>query len=398
MEKIPVILIFDIGKTNKKRLLYNEQYDLVFENSIQIPEILDEDGFNTENITALTHWIRESIHEIKNSKEYLLRYTYYAAYGASFVYLDEQGNVLTPLYNYLKPLEKKTKERFEENYGPINKLCLETASPDLDNLNSGLQLFRLKVEKLELFSKIKWALHLPQYIHYLVTGEVAADITSIGCHTLLWNYRQNRYHDWVIAEGLDKKLPPITSHVGLHDSSAALIPYLHAEAEPFVLISTGTWCISLNPFNQTSLTVQELQQDTLCYLTFKGTPVKASRLFAGKKHEDELSKIKAANLTGSAYESAYEKMMLQIIQDQIKSTDLILNGSSVKRIYVDGGFSKNEYYMKGLAKAYPEIQVFAAEVPNASSLGAALAVHDKWNTKEISQSFLKVIQYADAVK
>jgi len=184
----------------------------------------------------------------------------------------------------------------------------------------------------------------------------------------------------------------------LHDSSAALIPYLHAEAEPFVLISTGTWCISLNPFNQTSLTVQELQQDTLCYLTFKGTPVKASRLFAGKKHEDELSKIKAANLTGSAYESAYEKMMLQIIQDQIKSTDLILNGSSVKRIYVDGGFSKNEYYMKGLAKAYPEMQVFAAEVPNASSLGAALAVHDKWNTKEISQSFLKVIQYADAVK
>ena len=34
---------------------------------------------------------------------------------------------------------------------------------------------------------------------------------------------------------------------GLHDSSAALIPYLSAFREPFILLSPGTWCISLNP-------------------------------------------------------------------------------------------------------------------------------------------------------
>jgi hypothetical protein len=58
------------------------------------------------------------------------------------------------------------------------------------------------------------------------------------------------YHDWVYKEGLDKKFAPLYSGdkiidrvnnerkipvgVGLHDSSAALIPYLTFFHEPFV--------------------------------------------------------------------------------------------------------------------------------------------------------------------
>ena len=40
--RLPVILIFDIGKTNKKLILYNERYQLVHEESIQFSEIKDE--------------------------------------------------------------------------------------------------------------------------------------------------------------------------------------------------------------------------------------------------------------------------------------------------------------------------------------------------------------------
>src|SRR5690606_26120067 len=60
-----------------------------------------------------------------------------------------------------------------------------------------------------------------------------------------------------------------------------------------LLISTGTWCISLNPFNKTTLTDDELKQDCLCYMTYEGEPVKASRLFAGHWHEEETKKIAA---------------------------------------------------------------------------------------------------------
>ncbi len=176
-----------------------------------------------------------------------------------------------------------------------------------------MQLYRLKYEKPEIFSQIKYALHLPQYLSYLISSKGFTDITSIGCHTGLWNFSQNRYHRWVYEEKIADKLPPVVPSdyvmpvefegnkfqlgIGLHDSSAALIPYLISFHEPFILISTGTWCISLNPFNARPLTAEELKQDCLCYMQYQGMPVKASRLFAGQEHEKGVKKIAFRLLT-----------------------------------------------------------------------------------------------------
>ena len=76
----------------------------------------------------------------------------------------------------------------------------------------------------------------------LVSGKMFADLTSVGCHTNLWNFETKTYHDWVAREDiLEKMLPIATSDkaviaklnnqtikcgIGIHDSSAALIPYL----------------------------------------------------------------------------------------------------------------------------------------------------------------------------
>ena len=48
MKATPVILIFDIGKTNKKLLLFDEAYNMVHESIEQFQEIKDEDGFEGE--------------------------------------------------------------------------------------------------------------------------------------------------------------------------------------------------------------------------------------------------------------------------------------------------------------------------------------------------------------
>jgi hypothetical protein len=193
----------------------------------------------------------------------------------------------------------------------------------------------------------------------------------------------------------------------MHDSSAALIPYEISSNAPFVLISTGTWCISLNPFNHTLLTGDELKQDCLCYLSSRGKQIKASRLFAGNYHELEIKKLsehfsKPLEYYSTVkfdeeiivenkselnwrdynnYEDAYHQLMANIISQQVKSTNLVLKGTSVKKLFVDGGFSKNTLYMHLLAKSYPDLEVSAASVPQASALGAALVIHDKWNTK-----------------
>lgn len=454
--KQPVIAIFDIGKTNKKIFLLNEEYKIIYEESVQLPETTDEDGFPCENVDALTDWVKHSLNKIFAFNYADIKAINFSTYGASFVHVDKEGKPVTPLYNYLKPFSEKLKQDFYNKYGGEIYFSQITASPVLGNLNSGLQLYRLKYEHKDLFEKIHYSLHLPQYLSSLVTGKYYTDITSIGCHTGLWNFPQNHYHEWLYREGIVDKLPGIfpsdevmpakwnaTSLIaggGLHDSSAALIPYLSGFHEPFILISTGTWCISMNPFNSSPLTDKELLQDCLCYLTYQGTPVKASRLFAGYEHEQQIKRLaqhynkttdyyttieykpeiisKLQNhqekdfhptdlpaikqshfserdlINYPNYEEAYHQLMIDIISQQLASTELILKNTEVKRIFVDGGFSKNLIYMNLLAAAFPEMEVYAALVAQATAVGAALAIHKYWNKKHLPGDLIELKYYA----
>jgi sugar (pentulose or hexulose) kinase len=451
---LSVIAIFDVGKTNKKLLLFDEQYKLVYEESKQFEEINDEDGFGGEDVAALTNWLKGSFSRLVNDKRFEIKALNFSGYGASFVCLNNRGEVFLPLYNYLKPYPPALQKQFYDNYGGENVFARQTASPVLGNLNSGMQLYRLKYEKPDAFEKIKWALHLPQYLSYIFSSKSASDITSIGSHTNLWNFDEDQYHSWVQQERIQSKLAPIVSceaiagytnesisiGTGLHDSSAALIPYLAAVQEPFILLSTGTWCISLNPFNQSPLTDYELQHDCLCYLSYQGKPVKASRLFAGNEHEQQTKKLSKhfkkpndffaaiqcdvellhklklkpglqtnknpdtivqqsffgeRNLDDfTSYEEAYHQLIADIIVQQLQSTQLVLSGTAVKRIFVDGGFSKNAIYMYLLAEAFPGIEVYAASVAQASALGAAMAIHKHWNEKPLPPDIIELKLYA----
>jgi L-fuculokinase len=429
------------------------------EKTIRIDEIQDEDGDACENLEELTNWVHQSLQDLFTEKNIRLHALNFSTYGASFVHVDQEGKAVTPLYNYLKSFSPSLLEEFYNKYGGEVAFSMHTASPVLGNLNSGLQLYRLQHEKPELFERIKYSLHLPQYMSYLVTGRPYSDITSIGCHTGMWNFPQNHYHEWLYREGISDKLAPIfpsdqlmfsqwrghalLTGVGLHDSSAALIPYLFYFTEPFVLISTGTWCISLNPFNQSRLTVDELKQDCLCYMEYRGKPVKASRLFAGYEHEQQVKRLAAhfnvadeyyktvefnpalvpahtfsdtpkqelssrsAMVQESAfgkrrltdyitYEAAYHQLIADLVVQQVASVQLVLNGSPVKMIFVDGGFSHNPVYMHLLAASFPGYEIYAASVAQASAIGAALAVHTAWNKKKPAHNIIELKAYTSA--
>ena len=428
--KIPTIAIFDIGKTNKKLFLFNENYEIVLEKSTQFDEITDEDGDACEDVELLSLWVIDTFNEVLQNPSFEIKALNFSTYGASFVHLDSEGKVIAPLYNYLKPYSEALKKQFYDTYGGEQIFTRKTASPILGNLNSGMVLYRLKYENPVLFAQIHFSLHLPQYISFLFTKQYFSDITSIGCHTNLWDFEENAYHEWVKKEGIIAKLAPINAQllmqvtnpflnhslpigIGLHDSSAALIPYLATfKGQKFVLISTGTWCITLNPFNHTPLTDEELQADCLIYKQYKGEPVKASRLFAGYEHEQiikqlseqfekpldyyktvKFNSILIENFKDHTYESAYHQLIVKLVDKQIVSSKLVLNDDSVKKLFVDGGFGKNEIYMNLLAKAFPEMEVYAASVAQATALGAALALHKDWNDKEIPQNLIDLKRF-----
>ena len=161
MISIPVIAIFDIGKTNKKCFLLDEQYQIVLERSEQFEEISDEDGDACDDVQRLTQWVEESLTEILQLENFDVKAVNFSAYGASLVYINEAGEVIAPLYNYLKTYPETIKNELYNKYGGAEKISCETASPVLGSLNSGMQLYRMKVEKPELYEQIKYALHLP---------------------------------------------------------------------------------------------------------------------------------------------------------------------------------------------------------------------------------------------
>jgi len=450
MSAKPVVVVFDVGKTNKKLFLFDENYQIVFEKSARFIETVDEDGFPCENLESLRLSVFDSLSEVFRLKEFNIKAVNFSSYGASFVYVGEDGKPVASLYNYLKPYPAELTEKFYKKYGGEECFSQQTASPVLGSLNSGLQLYRLKMQKPDIFNQVKYALHLPQYLSFLLTGVYCSDLTSIGCHTAMWDFEQDRYHEWIQREGIALKLPPIvaankvapplfpgTSYkigCGLHDSSAALIPYLVNFSEPFILISTGTWCISLNPFNQHTLTQEELKKDCLSFLQYKGQPVKASRLFSGNEYEQQVKRIathfnvdiiRFRNITYNPdiikkikqkqpqvrYEDAFKKesvfgtrdlggfkndteayhqLVLDLVNLQAASTQLVLKGTPVKRIFVDGGFSKNNVFMNLLAAEFSNLEVFAASMAQASAVGAALTIHSAWNSKAVPNDIIQL--------
>ncbi len=433
--KTEVILIFDIGKTNKKILLFDRELKILHEEETVFEEIADDDGFKGDDIEKLEQWMLNTCTRYMKDDRFVLRGINFTTYGASLMYLDEKGRRLTTVYNYLKPMPEGVLEPLYEAFGGEAEFCRRTASPALGMLNSGFQALWLKKMKPEIFRQVKTILHFPQYLSYLLTGKASSEHTSIGCHTGLWDFDHMSYHSWTKQLGntlpepeavettyttslLDKTVPV---GIGIHDSSSSLVPYFMNSQDEFILVSTGTWCISMNPFNSDPLTTHELKKDCLSYMSIRQKPVKSSRLFLGRIHDvnvERLSRVfgvddsayktlalneaiirafKQKSLGNrvffkggvpedyvdlsvgkelfSSFEEAYHQLVMDLVDLTKESIDLIIaKEDRSKNIYISGGFSKNPIFLALIASHFPEKHVFTSEVANATSLGAALVL------------------------
>jgi len=429
-----VIAIFDIGKTNKKMLLFDNHLKLVLQIEEKFAEIPDDDGFLCDDIEKIEAWMIQSVKELEFSKQYNLKAINFTAYGASLAYLDENGKRLTPIYNYLKPMPADVLDGFYEQYGGLDEFSRRTASPALEMLNSGLQILWLKKHKQTVYNKVAHILHFPQYLSYVFSNRICSEYTSIGCHTALWDFDNHCYHPWLKDEKVQLPVPvsndestgtiingqKIQVGIGIHDSSSSLVPYLKGSAKPFILISTGTWCIFMNPFNEEQLTAGQLKKDGLCYLSTRQKQVKSSRLFMGHIHDvyskrladyfnvkaDSYKSVIAneslinklldkrvffkAGVSGNtvdntedlsifaSYEEAYHQLIIDLTYLGMESLQLILpKDDQAQYVYISGGFARNEIFVRLLAALMPDKKTYTSEIDNATALGAAIILWDK---------------------
>jgi len=225
-------------------------------------------------------------------------------HGACAALLDEDGALAAPILDY----EHAGPEDTAAAYDAIRPPFAETGSPKLaGGLNIGAQLFWQFQQDPDLKGRTHQIVTYPQFWGARLTGVTATDVTSLGCHTDLWNPSAGTFSSLVgtldIADvlALVRKpsdmlgpiLPEIAAHTGLpagtpvycgiHDSNASLLPYVLAETAPFSVVSTGTWVIAMS-IGGTQMALDP-DLDTLINVTALGTPAPSARFMGGREHD-----------------------------------------------------------------------------------------------------------------
>ena len=436
-----VIAVFDIGKTNKKILLFDQNLQMVFQHEERFPTITDDDGFECDDIGLIEKWVVSTLNEIAADPKYVLTAVNFSTYGATLVFLDREGKRITPLFNYLKAIPENVQNTLFEKYEGKMEFCRKTASPALGMLlNTGIQILWLKNEKPETYLKVDSILNFPQYLSFLFTKKKVAESTYLGCHTFLWDFDQNCYHRWLEDENINLPVPiqsdstfevkigksKVEVGVGIHDSSASLVPYLLGIKEKFVLLSTGTWCVSMNPFNETPLTAGELANNCLKYLSAYQKPVKSTMYFMGHIHDVNVEHLQShfkkekkayqqveldfqlskkifskkqkiffnekyadnyvdLNVDLSqfgSFEMAYHQFMHDLTLECVRCLSITLpENDDIESLIVTGGFARNRIFIQYLTLLFPYKKVFTSEIDNASALGAAMVCSAKLITQ-----------------
>ena len=424
------IAVFDIGKTNKKFTVFDGDLNAIHTSSIRIGEKRSNDLI-CDDVDAIRAWMHSKINEALN--RYNIGSIVVTTFGATVALLDSKSTLAFPVVSYNQEVEPAVREGFFEEFGSPEELYARTGTPPLGQLlNVGLQLYWVKSEFPKVYERTRTILFLPEYFSFTLCKAESAEITSIGCHTYLYDIVDE---DWsVVAEGLEfpRRTPSIRNvwdcigqygdaevAPGIHDSNASLAPFLLRERDKFILASTGTWCVFMYPRSGFNPDRRVIDRDILYYIDVYGNPVKSARFKCGYEFEyyadaikerfnvDPLripfdedvavrvirektsyviptltlgtgqfprSKGRIVNERGFFRDpvTAYHVLNLSLAAQTFFALSMLTQDESGLRILVQGGFAKNIHYLRFLATLMPNNQIVYYRYTEATSLGAAL--------------------------
>lgn len=300
------IAVIDIGKTNAKLALV----DLATLTEIAVvtrPNVVlsgppwphyDVDGHWDFLLLALSQFHRD--HGVDAISV--------TTHGACAALLADDGTLAAPILDY----EHEYPVEFVNEYAALKPAFGLTGSPTLaGGLNIGAQLHWQFATDPKLKSRTAQIVTYPQYWGHRLTGVAATDVTSIGCHTDLWNPNEGVFSDLATQLRIRDKIAPvrrpndILGHilpdianatglaldtpvcVGIHDSNASLYPHVISQEGPVSVVSTGTWVIvmSMKGDDGTAMPPLDPDRDTLINVNALGQAVASARFMGGREFE-----------------------------------------------------------------------------------------------------------------
>ncbi|MBB4482327.1 FGGY-family carbohydrate kinase [Rhizobium etli] len=225
-------------------------------------------------------------------------------HGAAAALLDQHGQLAMPVIDY----EHEYPQAIRDAYTALRPSFDETFSPRLSmGLNVGAQLHYQRTAFPEAFAEVATILTYAQYWTARLTGVAANELTSLGCHTDLWNPKTGGYSSLVDSLSIRALMAPIRSafdalgpvlpeivaelglaapvpvYCGIHDSNASLLPHLVHREAPFAVVSTGTWVINFGVGGD--LDHLDAKRDALANVDAYGRAVPSSRFMGGREFE-----------------------------------------------------------------------------------------------------------------
>jgi sugar (pentulose or hexulose) kinase len=415
------IAVIDIGKTNAKLALVDldtlSEISVVTRPNSVLPgppwPHFDVDGHWAFLLEALARFHRE--HGVDTISV--------TTHGACVVLLNQAGELAAPVLDY----EHRGPDALAAEYDAVRPEFNEAGSPRLGmGLNVGAQLFWQFQQDPELYGRTHSILTYPQYWSHRLTGIAATDVTSLGCHTDLWNPDAADFSSLVDRLGIRKKMAPARASgdvlgpilpeiaaltglapdtpviCGIHDSNASLLPHIKFRIKPFSVVSSGTWVIAMAVGGQPALLNPD--RDTLINVSAFGRPVPSARFMGGREFEliqegasvqptdDDLDRVLSEGImllpavepnsgpfrglamswtpAEPAIGTGCREVALSFYLALMTAECLKMVGASGETI-VEGPFARNLWYLQMLQVA-TQRPVVASESMTGTSVGAAM--------------------------
>ena len=299
-------IVLDIGKTNVKLTFVDSINNKTIKFFKTKQKNIYRHGIKILNSNSIFKWALKKIEYIE--KKHNLDKFVCTAHGTSIALISYDDKELLACTDY----EYKFDKLFY-SYKKIAPKFNESFSPFLENgLNVGQQIYYLYKRKQKLIKETKYILNYPQYIVWKLTSSFSSEISYVGCHTHLWNFKRNKLSSFVKKIKLQKKFPEIRKAWdtigqreignsklkiinGIHDSNASYLYFKNSDIKNFTLVSTGTWYIIFN--QKTPLKNLNPSLDMLANIDVFGKPVPTMRFMGGREYDHLMGVFKISNET-----------------------------------------------------------------------------------------------------
>ncbi|MYM83401.1 L-fuculose kinase [Duganella sp. FT50W] len=420
-------IVLDIGKTNVKLVLLDQGGATLA--SRRMPNAVLRDGpYPRHDTERIWNWMLDTLRELGDIAPVAAIVP--VTHGATAALVDDNGLVLPVLdYEYEPPAAQL------QHYAALRPAYESTHSPQLPaGLNLGRQLAWLAHAFPDDFSRARQILMYPQYWAWRLSGVAASEVTSLGCHTDLWQPARQDYSSLVDGMGWRGLFPPmrpawealgtltpeVAAHSGLpsscqvicgiHDSNASLLRHLPVggQGEPLTVLSTGTWVIAA----AIGMPLDGLREeaDMLANSNALGQPVACMRFMGGREFAelagaepqvcgiDDLQALidqdsmalpcfaaaggpfagRAGRIDGPAPHSRQQAYALATLYCVLMSDYCLTALGASGPVVVEGSYTDNPHFAPLLAALRPQQSIASSSDTSGTSCGGWMLHH--WGT------------------